>query len=125
MTVIDLFAHAREHDLPPKWDGHPVEWEGWRHLDSPIICPPPKDLGTCARCGSLTPLLHNVGMRRIAYDDNVIRVGVARQLPRETKAALTALRCPDCLHDTVVDLWLGEVWDLDPTDYGDQGSNAP
>lgn len=123
--MTDLFTHAREHDLPPKWDGHPVEWDGWQQQGQVFICPPPKDRGVCGQCGSLAPRLHNRGVRRIAYDANVVQVGEAKLQPRETRASLSALRCPDCRHDTVVDLWVDEVWDLDITDYGNQGSDAP
>lgn len=123
--MTDLFTHAREHDLPPKWDGSPIEWEGWRQQDPAFICPPPKDFGACGECGSLAPRLHNLGMRRISYDANVVRLGRGRLMPRELHASLSALRCSDCHHDTVVDLWADEVWDLDITDYGDQGSHAP
>lgn len=123
--MTDLFTHAREHDLPPKWDGYPVEWEGWVQEPHAFICPPPKDLGACGECGSLERRLHSRGTRRIAYDDNVVRLGKGRLQHREMQATLSALRCPDCHHDTVVDLWTAEVWDLDPTDYGENGSHAP
>lgn len=123
--MTDLFTHVHEHDLPPKWDGHLVEWAGWRQEAHTFICPPSKDLGACGQCGALAPRLHNLGIRHSAYDDNVLRVGKGRLQPRELRAALSALRCPNCHHDTVVDLWADEVWDLDITDYGDQGSHAP
>lgn len=69
--------------------------------------------------------MHSLGIRRIPHGENVVRIGAARRLPSETRASLVALRCPDCHHDTVVDLPNNAVWDLDLTDYYDHGSTAP
>lgn len=121
----DLFAATREHDLPPKWDGCPVEWGPWREAPPVLICPPPKGHGTCPECGSTATRMTATGLRHIAYGDNVVRVGTGRLQPREMTASLSAVRCPDCMHDIVVDLWTDSVWDLDPTDYEDEGSNPP
>ena len=37
---LDLWA--REHDLPPRWDGLLVEWGDWDDIGRMFICPPPK-----------------------------------------------------------------------------------
>lgn len=123
--MTDLFTHAREHDLPPRWDGYPVEWTEWSDAPNVFVCSPPKGWGVCAECGSTSRRLRSSGTRVIPFDDNVIRIAKGMLHPRETRAALTAYRCPDCLHDVVVDLWTDQVWDLDVTDYGDDGSAPP
>lgn len=119
----DLFAATREYDLPPKWDGAPVEWEGW--VASPVILCPAVKREPCTRCGSTAQGTSNIGVRTIVYGENVERVGKGRLHAREMKATLHAHRCPACLLDTVWDPWTDEWWDLDPTDYGDEGSNPP
>lgn len=40
---------------------------------------------------------------------------------RHLVGMMSAFRCPDCEHDTVLDP-SGQEWDLDPTDYTDEGS---
>ena len=29
--MSDLLTMLREHDLPPRWDGLAVVWEGWQY----------------------------------------------------------------------------------------------
>lgn len=99
-----LFAEGREHDLPPKWDGIVVEWAGWRLVWSTLVWhikPRP-----CSQCKSTRPQETAYG-----YRDNIPGV-------------LVAFRCPDCLHDVVVDPHTDEWWDLDDSDYGPEGSTA-
>lgn len=124
MDQPDLFDALREHDLPPRWDGAPVEWGGWTSEGVVFICPP---IGQplCAVCGSTTPRLVSHGIRTIPYDENVVPVGVARLQAHETRRRMVAHRCPDCRHDTVWDQETDQVWDLDATDYGDDGSHPP
>lgn len=95
----------RDHDLPPRWDGHPVEWGEWSCTGDVFICPPPRDKG-CEYCGSLRP-------RRMCLG----RI-------RAVGAVIAAFRCPDCERDYVID-GLGadaKTWHLDDTDYTDNGS---
>lgn len=110
----DLFAATREHDLPPKWDGAPMQWGQWDEMAA-VICakvrPEP-----CERCGSTARRGSSTGTVRPTRTGPVINLHHRR---------LHALRCPDCLHDTVWDPGNDEWWDLDPTDYGDDGSNPP
>jgi RNA polymerase subunit RPABC4/transcription elongation factor Spt4 len=109
--VIDLLYLARDHDLPPKWDGHYVEWAGWVSLDM-FICPPPKR-EVCKVCGSTELSITNRGIIR----DRDGKTG------RERRYSLMASRCPDCRTDQVMD-WNGAWWDLDPSDYVDDGSRV-
>lgn len=111
--MTDLLTLAREHDLPPKWDGVVVRWRGWRTLpDARIfICPPPKEIDHCKNCGSIAQSRINYGHR------TVFLAGKDRDA-----GSLTAYRCPDCLHDLVEDETTGEWFDLDHTDYGPEGS---
>ncbi|MCX2931372.1 hypothetical protein ORI20_13895 [Mycobacterium sp. CVI_P3] len=97
----------RDHDLPPRWDGLPVEWGEWTDLATVFICPPPRRPERCGKCKSERPSLMNVG--RVS--------GAGRQFI----GRLTVFRCPDCRHDSVRDHH-DRMWDLDPTDYTDDGS---
>ncbi len=48
-ACLDLWP--REHDLPPRWDGLPVEWGDWSDTTNVIISPPraaPTDAITAA-----------------------------------------------------------------------------
>lgn len=114
-----LHIDLREYDLPPMWDGCSVTWdEEWETVFPMHICPPPKNPG-CKHCGSLAQPLMQGGLRgplRTANRDQ------RNQIVKEwTYQRLTAIRCPDCLRDAVVDEeW--NVWDLGPEDYGFRGS---
>lgn len=88
-------------DLPPKWDGRPVIWdEVWDEAPRLFICPPPKDQHTC-NCGSTWSPLMKTG--------------------RTSTSMLRVMRCADCHADTIIDPE-GKWWDLDPDDYGFEGS---
>lgn len=102
----------RDHDLPPKWDGRPVQWDGWHTLMPAFICPPPKR-DCCPACGSLTEPVSNTG-RVFADPDLRVPVGM-----------LFAFRCPDCRIDLVLDSHGRDGWVLDESDYSDEGSAAP
>ena len=106
----------RAHQLPPKWDGCTVEWEGWQRDDTTLRFHMRGDC--CPHCGSLTDRVFAAGMVRADGPRGVLALHKARgyQLGR-----LYAFRCPDCQHDQVTDL-AGITWDLDDTDYGDDGS---
>lgn len=107
---VELELWPRHHDLPPRWDGLPVTWGDWKDAGTVFICPPPKKADSCSRCGSTAP--HRMACGRIqaepATDLSVIGI-------------ITAFRCKDCDHDHVLD-HAGNQWDLDPSDYTDEGS---
>lgn len=123
----------RAHDLPPRWDGHVVVWDGWEAgaLSDVRLCPPlPREC--CPACGSLAEPTTNRG--RVARSGITTRQQIAardasrRQLGwashnLRTLAVyrLTAFRCPDCRHDRVLEN-LTTWWDLDESDYTDDGS---
>lgn len=112
----------REHDLPPRWDGLPVEWGAWGDTAGVLICPPPKLPDRCTRCGSTEAALINVG--RIWTDKRSAPTAIGRARLRAGKhlvGLITAFRCPTCEHDHVLDP-AGQAWDLDDTDYGEDGS---
>ncbi|MEW2484176.1 hypothetical protein AB0876_31785 [Mycobacterium sp. NPDC049093] len=112
----------REHDLPPRWDGLPVQWGEWDDTGRMFICPPPKKPSRCDKCGSTRSRLFCTG--RIWTDPSTAprAIGRARlQRGRQLVGLISAFRCPECRHDTVRDL-NGQEWDLDETDYGDEGS---
>ena len=61
--MSDLLTLLREHDLPPRWDGHAVWWEGWHPGIVPVfICPPPRRPLCCEGCGSLAEPVSNCGL---------------------------------------------------------------
>ena len=111
--MTDLFTATREHDLPPRWDGYPVTWDGWK-LDHIWICPPPKP-EPCPYCGSLAERVTNAGTVTIT---GIPRIG--KIIGRPIRHRIYAMRCPACGHDQVYDF--AELWDLDLTDYQDEGS---
>lgn len=112
---------GRRHDLPPRWDGAPIVWEPWV-VGELFLCGDHMQYRRCAQCGSKqTPAVVH-GMRHIPLPPDVTPIGQARLQPREMRAALLLQRCRDCLHDTVWDCWTNEWWDLDDSDYSDEGS---
>ena len=127
------------HDLPPRWDGRAVLWEGWSTgLRAQVfICPPPpKSPPCCEGCGSLAEPVVNRGLVALwpssTHDDlryeeeNRRRLGsFAHKRRARALWRLRAFRCPDCRLDTVWDTDTDEWWTLDDSDYGDDGSVAP
>lgn len=108
------------HDLPPKWDGWPVEWEGWGWFDG-FICFRSKGAGpsptVCHKCGHVGDQPMNRGRAREPYPWRGRYQG---------GQMLIAFRCARCRHDTVTtDVHGQQVWDLEPADYLTEGSNEP
>ena len=130
MPQLDLFVTSREHDLPPKWDGNAVLWSEWgenpfRHA---FICPPPRERRVCPRCGSIEDPVYARGMVAQKRSTDVDRIRRYKAIGRPGEVApwrLFAFRCVDCRHDQVYDMHKSEWWDLDPNDYGDDGSVDP
>ena len=124
----------RSHDLPRFWDGKAVVWRGWEAPLVAWICPPPKP-SCCEACGSLARPVTNWG--RVARfggitHDMIAAADAARdRLPTAHQHRLkghpralyelTAFRCPDCRHDQILDRD-GSMWNLDESDYSDEGS---
>jgi len=96
-------------DLPPRWDGRPVEWHGWAAGPPVLICPP-RSRSCCQFCGSLEPAVSNRGSRRVIE-------GRDRFMP-----SLIAFRCPDCHRDLVWDTSTDKTWELEPSDYTEEGA---
>ena len=130
-TQPTLPTGPRLHDLPPKWDGHRVEWGGWR-------TPPPTTLDLhgvhadcCTHCASTAPVAMSFGMVWAAPVGLIPFPAKRRWDARGTQSGgdhaaqwLIAYRCPDCHTDEVEDRMTGEMWILDDTDYDDDGSYA-
>lgn len=131
--MTDLLTMLREHDLPPRWDGLAVVWDGWCRPAPAFICPP-HDNDRCEGCGSTASAVHNRG--RVArvpavthdrirqVDDARDRLPVREQhrVPAKALHRLVAFRCPDCHLDVVHDHDTDQTWTLDHTDYGHDGS---
>lgn len=107
-SVRRLMGVPSGHDLPTFWDGVPVTWNGWKLVETTLDWHLPLDQVACAQCGGLGGgTLINTGLR--PTPDGPIR-------------DLNAFRCPHCGHDSVWDMTSDEHWDLDPDDYGPDGS---
>jgi hypothetical protein len=118
---VGLGLWPREHDLPPRWDGLPVEWGDWADTDGVFICPPPRRPDRCGSCGCTLPRLISLG--RIWTDPATAPPGIGHarmQRGRHLVGIITAFRCVECRHDSVLDN--EQWWDLDVTDYTDDGS---
>lgn len=93
------------HDMPPKWDGIKVVWKPWKTIVSSLGFHLPVEDMTCDKCGSI--------------DWQASCRGVVQTEPPQT---LLAFGCHHCNQDMVYDLSTGFLWDLDPSDYSDEGS---
>ena len=127
-----------DRPLPVAWDGRPLEWLPWEPAPLVFICDRSKrkhglSHPSCSACGSTRPGLTASALRHPIASDveqgEYLRrhrngMPVYAQEPMPAYRDLHASRCLDCGHDTVVDLRSGEVWDLDPSDYGPEGSIA-
>lgn len=118
----DLFTATRPHDLPPRWDGHPVEWHDWALMEPVFVCPPQRR-ECCPRCGSTADQPCNRGSVRI-NPRTELESRRSGRLGRPIFLSLVAFRCPDCCHDQVLEVSTSRWWDLDPDDYLDDGSFA-
>lgn len=113
----------RQHDLPPRWDGLPVEWSGWQQPPVVYVCPPPRRPDRCDTCASERQPSINIG--RVWTDPATAPQAIGRARLRRGRhlvCVITAMRCNDCGHDRVLELSSGMTWDLDETDYTDDGS---
>ena len=106
---------TRKHDLPPLWDDNPVTWGPWQVIVSSWRFHAPLDAQVCRSCGSLAARASCSGL---------VRHPLAAPLD-EFAHRLLVERCTDCGHDTVYDLLTDQSWDLNPSDYGDEGSVDP
>jgi len=139
----DLLSMLREHDLPPRWDGRAVVWEGWQYAHAGVfMCPPPRR-DVCEGCGMPTTergfpcWSTNIGLvadsRTLTHADYEAEEAARARLPKRVKHKLErhwwrelhAFRCHHCQLDNVWDVTTNEVWTLDHTDYGDTGSDQP
>lgn len=124
--------------LPALWDGRRVDWSPLQ-LEPPIFaCDRSKRkngllIPICDACGHLGPKLRATGLRQPALGATVEgeylrthRNGhpVHAIDPAPAYRDLHATRCPSCAHDQVYDTATHELWDLDDTDYGPEGSTA-
>lgn len=114
----------REHDLPPMWDGHPVRWGPWERATPAFMCAL-NDIGrsepvppACQRCGAIQTV-DIVATGRVLSS---ITGPSGQPCDGTPLAALTAVRCGDCGHDTVHNIVAGQTWDLSLADYTDGGS---
>jgi len=116
VTTPFLPSAPRAHQLPPKWDGCSVEWGEWERDDSSLRFHLRPDC--CPNCGSLAERVFNTG--KVRTDGP--RIYLARRSRSGYQPGrLIVWRCSDCKHDQVTD-FAGVVWDLNDSDYDDDGS---
>lgn len=110
----------RAHDLPPYWDGHPIEWDETWTSQRPFICPPPKP-DPCSACGLIRPMAMKMGRIRVT-EQALNNLRPIRARAGERWKTLAVFRCTACGADHVIDPHTGEAWDLGLEDYGPRGS---
>lgn len=107
-------------DLPPRWDGYEVTWDGrWESSVSSLALHLP-DLGACEECGSVRSQVHRWGTYWWTWERPAhmpLRDGPEKHLRR-----IMAQRCQDCEHTTVTEMETHETWDIDESDLTDEGS---
>ena len=143
MRHLTIAFEGRRHDLPPRWDGRIVEWSEW-DTSPTFVCGPrgPVRASRCEGCGSTASRATSRGtvypLAGDTYESErpvVKRTRSGREYVAGTVTVarrarpgvrLFAFRCPDCGLDTVVDYTSEpeQVWTLDESDYGDEGSTA-
>ena len=143
MRHLTISFDGRRHDLPPRWDGRIVKWSEW-HTSPTFVCGPrgPVRASRCEGCGSTTsratsrgtvcPLAgemfetHEPRVKRTRSGREYVAGTVTVARRARPGVRLFASRCPDCGLDTVVDYTSEpeQVWTLDESDYGDEGSTA-
>lgn len=125
MTQPTLLMARREFDLPPKWDGHSVEWHGWETPPRPFCAHSrySPDSPCCVTCGYIGEQVQNRGTVRSEY---VLQGISSSRRTRSFVRNLTAFRCQHCGHDQVLDSLddYGRLWDLEDKDYTSAGSWA-
>ena len=138
-TRLTLWAR---NDLPPKWDGRRVDWSEW-NTDPMFVCGRPQPPAPrCEGCGSAAtqaasrgtvyPLdgeifeTHEPRVKRTRSGREYVAGTVTVARRARPGVRLFASRCPDCGLDTVVGYTSEpeQVWTLDESDYGDEGSTA-
>jgi len=124
---LALTLWSRDHDLPPRWDGLPVEWSEWSDTSAIFICGrAARRPERCGHCGSIrSPLIASGRIWADWPPATVPLMGRTRLAGgRRLVANIAAFRCPDCQRDHVIDgLGSGaQTWLLDETDYRDEGS---
>ena len=130
---MKIRALPTQHDLPPLWDGHRVEWKPWTTFWSTLDFHMKPD--TCSFCGAREKCALTMGLVQPLPGETVTRTvyqrskrvqgrefGVNRTVAETPIYWLVAFRCPSCHHDSVWDRRTDEWWDLDEQDYGDEGS---
>lgn len=97
-------------DLPPFWDGEPVQWDPWKNIRTTLALHLPADALACDKCGTVDEPATCWGSRPAYPGPHPIR-------------DLSAARCRHCGHDVVTDHRTDQTWDLEPEDYGPAGSH--
>ncbi|MFJ4286420.1 hypothetical protein ACIPY0_12315 [Paenarthrobacter nicotinovorans] len=125
-------VHSR-HDLPPFWDGEKVIWDEWTDCRTTLILHVPADQMACDKCGAVDESLIAWGLRDPAHGAMTTETRIKKtrsgktyeaiqEVPARPQRDIYAARCRHCGHDVVTDTRTDERWDLEPEDYGAEGS---
>jgi hypothetical protein len=143
MTGVDLLTMAYEatppttwRALPAKWDGREVEWGAFSTFAFQTTLRLHARSECCERCGTPAPPVMAQGSMYALPGQSVdvwartrsgkpyLRTRTVDEGERvRMLGRLTASRCTRCGLDTVIDCD-GDMWTLDESDYGPEGSNA-
>jgi len=132
MSVLQSVPMA--HDLPPFWDGVPVEWSDWSNGRTTLAYHATAAELACDKCGAVDENQVTKGKRPppegatfegrafVKRTKSGRAYGITTKVDAWPVYDLAAFRCRHCGHDRVLDERTGETWDLDPDDYQDNGS---
>lgn len=107
----------QERALPAAWDGRDVQWGHWTRDTTAALHMPVAETA-CTDCGGLSGVRQCSGTYWAEQGAVIHAAGLRR---------LIASRCRDCGTDRVCEMVPGStailaVWDLEPSDYGPDGS---
>ncbi len=122
------WVQGRKYDMPPFWDGMPVEWNPWDEDHLTFLCGSKKCVDaawqTCEHCGYQGHFLTSRGVVR-TRPEQVPSISLGNLQPQHFVDTLHATRCPRCGVTHVIDR-LGSTdpqeWILDKSDYSPGGS---
>ena len=128
-----MLTLVRAHDLPVSWDGVRIRWRPWTDARSSLAYHASDEELACERCGLIDERLVTCGSRPPEPGATIRATRLRRtrsgrehtvdvDVPAHEYLDLWAFRCRGCGRDQVLDDRTGERWDLDPSDYGPDGS---
>lgn len=124
-SPVRVLPSLRPNELPVAWDGVPLTWGDLMPLYAMTHVEPYACNGHNGTSTAVDVYIGKVPGEPVEpYWIRDKTTGHARKRPGwETRhARLVLYRCLDCGHDQVFDTDSDTYWDLDETDYADEGS---